>query len=70
MDVIYRIPLVNLCEVSAVKALPINIDEILVDINCHFPHSVKSIASLKDYADFCEVEFEQILSTVKQDGFL
>ncbi len=52
---------VSLCVKSAVKALPIKIDEILVDIYYHFHNSVKSIASLKEYAEFCDVEFKVIL---------
>jgi hypothetical protein len=51
----------SLCVKSAVKALPVKIDEILVDIYYHFHNSVKSIASLKEYAEFCDVEFKLIL---------
>ena len=53
--------LVSLCVKSAVKSLPIKADEIFVDIYYHFHNSVKSIASLKDYAEFCDVEFKSIL---------
>ena len=65
--------LVNLCVKSAVKALPIVVDEILVDMYHHFPHSVKSIASLKDCADFvklnllkhCETRWLSLRHTIK-----
>ncbi len=53
--------LVNLCVKAAVKCLPLKVDEILVDIYYHFHHSVKSIVSLTDYAEFCDVEFKKIL---------
>ena len=52
---------VSLCVKSAVKALPVKVDEILVDIYYHFHNSVKSIASPKKYAEFCDVEFKLIL---------
>jgi hypothetical protein len=55
---------VSLCVKSAVKVLPIKVDEILVDIYYHFRNS---IASLAEYAEFCDVEFKLIL---KQDGSL
>ncbi len=53
--------LVNLCVNSAVKVLPFKVDEVLVDIYYHFHHSVKRITTLKEYADFCDVEFKSIL---------
>lgn len=46
---------------SAVKSLPLKVDEILVDIYYHFHNSVKSIVGLKEYAEFCDVEFKSIL---------
>ena len=46
---------------AAIKSLPIKIDEIFVDINIIIFISVKSIASLKDFAEFCEVKFKSIL---------
>ena len=49
--------LLNLCVKSAVKAFPIKIDEILVNIYYHFHHSVKSI--LKDCADFVKVNLDR-----------
>ncbi len=52
---------VSLCVKSAVKALPIKVDEILVDIYYQFCNSVKCIASLKEYAEFCKMEFKLIL---------
>ena len=52
---------VSLCVKSVVKVLPIKVDEILVDIYYHFHNSVKSIASLKEYAEFCDIEFKVIL---------
>ena len=37
---------------AATKALPLKIDELLVDIFYHFHHSVNRITSLKEFADF------------------
>ncbi len=53
--------LVNLCVNSAVKVLPFKVYEVLVDIYYHFHHSVKRITTLKEYADFCDVEFKSII---------
>ena len=52
----------NLCVKSAVKALPFKVEELLVNIYYHFHHSVKRIEALKEYADFCSVEFKRVLS--------
>ena len=53
--------LVSLCVKSAVKALPLKGDDLLVDIYYHFRNSVNRIVSLKEYAAFCCVDFKSIL---------
>lgn len=53
--------LVNLCVKAAVKVLPLKVDDILIEVYYHFHHSVKSIATLKEYAEFCAVEYRSIL---------
>ena len=35
------------------KALPLKVDDLLVDMYYHFQHSVKRVASLVEYAEFC-----------------
>ena len=47
------------------KVLPLKIDETLVDIYYYFYYSVKTIASLNDYLEFCDVEFKDC----EKDGF-
>ena len=54
--------LVNLCVKTAIKALPIKVDDLLVDIYYHFRNSVKRVSSLQDYANFCSVEYKAVLS--------
>ena len=53
--------LVSLCVKSAVKVLPLKIDDLLVDIYYHFRNSVNQIVSLKEFAEFCCVDFKNIL---------
>lgn len=53
--------LVSLCVKTATKQLPLKVDELLVDIYYHFRYSVKRIASLQEYADFCTIEYKRIL---------
>ena len=52
---------VNLCVKAAVKVLPLKVDDLLVDIYYHFHHSVKRVASLGEYADFCATEYKSVL---------
>ena len=52
---------VNLCVKTAIIILPLKVNELLVDINYHFHHSVKRVTALKEYADFCCVEFKKVL---------
>ena len=54
--------LTSLCVKKAVKAIPLKVDELLVDIFYHFRSSVKRMSSLQDYAEFCSVEFKSVLS--------
>ena len=51
----------NLCVKSAVKSLPLKVDDLLVDIFYHFHHSVKWVSSLQEYADFCNCEYKTVL---------
>ena len=46
---------------SAVKALPLKVDDLLVDIYYHFRNSGNRIVSLREFAEFCCVEFKSIL---------
>lgn len=47
---------------TAVKALPLKVDELLVDIFYHFHHSVKRIVSLQqEFATFRDVQFKSVL---------
>ena len=62
VDIHCNCHVLNLCVKAAVKVLPLKVDELLVDIFYHFHHSVKRVASLQEYADFCNVEFKSILS--------
>ena len=52
--------LVSLCAKSAVKGLPLKVDDLLVD-TYHFRNSVNRVVSLQEYAEFCCVEFKCIL---------
>ena len=52
---------VNLCVKTAVKAIPIKVDDLLVEIYYHFHHSVKRVASLCEYAEFCSTEFKSLV---------
>ena len=49
------------CLKSAVKALPLKVDDLLVDIYYHFQNRVNRIVSLREVAEFCCVEFKSIL---------
>ena len=64
IDIHYICHLINLCIKATVKVLPLKFEDILV-IYYHFRHSIKSIATLKDYAEFCAVDFKSIKSTVR-----
>ena len=61
IDVYCICQLVSLCVKSAVKALLLKIDDLLVDIYYHFRNSVNRIVSLKEFAEFCCVDFKSIL---------
>ena len=52
---------VDLCVKSAVKALPIKVDDLLVDIYYHFHHSIKRVTSLVEYAAFCTIEYKSVV---------
>ena len=57
--------LVNFCVKAAVKILPLKVDDFLVDLYYHFRYSVKRIASLVEYTEFCSTEYKSILSHVE-----
>ena len=61
IDVHCMCHVVNLCVKAATKVLPLKVDELLVDIYYHFHYSVNRITSLKEYAEFCCVEFKRVL---------
>lgn len=54
--------LIRLCVKAAVKALPLKVDEVLVDIFYHFRNSVKRMSSLQEYAQLCSTEYKSVLS--------
>ena len=45
---------------SAIKTLPLKIDDFLIDIY-HFHTSIKRLASLREYAEFCSTEYKMVL---------
>jgi hypothetical protein len=53
--------LVSLTVKAAIKILPLKVDEVLVDIYYHFHHSTKRVESLKDYTEFCCMEYKTLL---------
>lgn len=44
--------LLNLCVKSAIKTLPLKVDDLMVDVFYHFKHSVKHVTALQEYAKF------------------
>ena len=55
----------NLAIKAAIKILPVNVENFLVDINTHFYLSVKRIEELKSFCEFVNVGYKQILSHVE-----
>ena len=53
--------LANLCCVAGVKALPLPINDFLVDIYYHFHHSSKRKEEFKEYEEFTGVDHAKIL---------
>lgn len=53
--------LANLCCGSAVKQLPIAVDDLLIDIYFHFNKSTKRVEEFKEFAAFTEVDSLKIL---------
>lgn len=51
----------NLCVKDGLKSLPVNIDDLLVDIFYYFKHSSKRIEEFQAFQDFTETDNEQIL---------
>ena len=51
----------NLCVAAAVKSLPVNIDDLLVDIFYQFHYSVKRKAVFREYQEFCGTQMQCIL---------
>lgn len=69
IDVYCICHLVSLCVKSAVKALPLKVDDLLVDIYYHFRNSVNRIVSLKDSLSFVVLTSRAFSSIAKPDGF-
>ena len=65
IDIHCNCHVLNLAVKSAIKALPLKVDELLVDTFYHFHHSVKRIVSLQEYADFCNVQFKIMLCHIE-----
>ena len=65
IDIYCTCHVVSLSVKAATKALPLKVDELLVDISYHFYHSVKRQESLKDFAVFCSTEYKSILKHCK-----
>ena len=53
--------LANLCIKDGVKELPINVDDLLVDIFYFFRHSSKRIQDFKEFQEFTETDEQRIL---------
>ncbi len=61
LDVYCICHLVNLCLKSAVKSLPLKVDDLLIDIYYHFRNSVNRMTSLHKFAEFCCVQYKCVL---------
>ena len=53
--------LLNVCVKSAIKSLPLKVDDLMVDVFYHFRSSVKRITALQEYAAFCDTEYKAVL---------
>ena len=53
--------LANLCVKDGLKALPLKVDDLLVDIFYYFKHSSKRIQDFKEFQEFTETDEEEIL---------
>ena len=53
--------LLNLCVKSAIKTLPLKVDDLMVDVFYHFKNSVKRVTALHEYASFCDSEYKTVL---------
>ena len=51
----------SLCAVAAVKSLPVNVEELLIDIFYHFYYSVKRKEAFREYQEFCGVQMQCVL---------
>ena len=61
IDAHYICHVVDLCVKAAVKALPLKVDELLVEMYYHFHRSVKRVASLSEYAEFCTTRYKSVV---------
>ena len=43
------------------ETLPLKVEDLLVDIFYHCHHSIKRVASLREYADFCSIRYKSVL---------
>ena len=55
----------NLAIKAALKVLPVNIDNLMVDINTHFYLSIKRKEEFKSFCEFVNVGYKKILSHVE-----
>ena len=55
----------NLALKSAMKSLPISVDTFLVDINSHFYLSIKRKEEFKEFCNFVNITYKQILAHVE-----
>ena len=53
--------LLSLCVKSAIKTLPLKVDDLMVDVFYHFRNSVKRVTTLQEYATFCDSEYKTVL---------
>ena len=45
---------------SAIKALPLKVDDLMVDVFYHFRNNVKRVTALQEYATFCDSEYKTV----------
>ena len=61
IDVYCICHLLNLCVKSAMKTLPLKVDDLMVDVFYYFRNSVKRVTALQEYATFCDSEYKTVL---------
>ena len=61
LDIVSICHLANLCCVCAVKQLPVQVEELLIDVYFHFNHSAKRKEEYREFLEFCDVAPLKIL---------